>query len=38
MSTRLTPAAQVRTLADLIPDPKNANRGTARGREALAHS
>ena len=38
MTTRLTPAAQVRTLADLIPDPKNANRGTARGREALAHS
>ena len=28
----------VRTLADLAPDPKNANRGTARGREAVAHS
>lgn len=26
------------TLADLIPDPKNANRGTPRGLEALDHS
>ena len=27
-----------RRLADLTPDPQNANRGTARGREALARS
>jgi DNA modification methylase len=28
----------VRTLADLTPDPSNANRGTARGQEALDRS
>ena len=27
-----------RSLSDLTPDPQNANRGTARGREALAKS
>ena len=28
----------VRHLTDLVPDPKNANRGTDRGRDALARS
>ena len=28
----------IRTLEQLTPDPRNANRGTARGREALAQS
>ena len=32
------PAQPARHLADLIPDPQNTNRGTARGREALARS
>lgn len=30
--------SDIRSLSDLIPDPQNANRGTARGREALAKS
>ena len=38
MTTRQTPGARVRKLSDLTPDPKNANRGTVRGREAVAHS
>ena len=33
--SRVTP---VTSLADLTPDPQNANRGTARGRRALAES
>ena len=38
MTTRQTPGARVRKLSDLTPDPMNANRGTVRGREAVAHS
>src|SRR5215467_3441443 len=30
--------SRIRHLADLIPDPQNANRGTDRGRAALAQS
>src|SRR5260221_235530 len=32
------PVAAVQTLADLSPDPRNANAGTAPGREALTAS
>ncbi len=32
------PTRPVQTLDDLVPDPHNANRGTPRGRAALAHS
>ena len=38
MTTRPTPATDMRTLSDLTLDPRNANRGTPRGREALRHS
>ena len=38
MTTRPTPATDMRTLSDLTSDPRNANRGTPRGREALRHS
>ena len=38
MTPRNTRQTPVRTLSDLTPDPKNANRGTSRGRDALAHS
>jgi len=33
-----SPVSPVRQLADLTPDPQNANQGTDRGREALSHS
>jgi DNA modification methylase len=32
------PANRPRTLGDLVPDPRNANRGTERGRKALDRS
>lgn len=32
------PVGVVRTVADLVPDDRNANRGTARGRRALEQS
>ena len=38
MTKRPTPATDMRTLSDLTSDPRNANRGTPRGREALRHS
>ena len=38
MTARQTPGARVRNLSDLTPDSRNANRGTVRGREAVAHS
>ena len=38
MTPRNTPDTPLHTLADLTPDPKNANRGTPRGRDALAQS
>ena len=38
MIPRNTPDTPLHTLADLTPDPKNANRGTPRGRDALAQS
>ena len=36
--TAAHPRKPLRRLEDLTPDPQNANRGTDRGREALAHS
>src|SRR5713101_6347390 len=33
-----TPPRSIQTLEDLTLDPQNANRGTARGQQALAHS
>ena len=38
MTPRNTPDTPLHTLTDLTPDPKNANRGTPRGRDALAQS
>ena len=38
MTPRNTPDTPLHTLADLTPDPKNANRGTPRERDALAQS
>ncbi len=38
MKSKPTPPPPLRTLSDLTSDPRNANRGTARGREALADS
>ena len=38
MTPRNTPDTPPHTLTDLTPDPKNANRGTPRGRAALAQS
>ena len=38
MKSKTTPTPPVRALSDLTSDPHNANRGTARGREALADS
>ena len=35
---RSSSPAQVHDLKDLTPDPHNANRGTDRGRDALARS
>jgi DNA modification methylase len=37
-SASRTVPSHVRQLADLTPDPQNANRGTDRGRDALARS
>jgi hypothetical protein len=33
-----TPPRSIQTLEDLTLDPQNANRGTPRGQQALAHS
>ena len=38
MPTRRARDTHIRRPVDLTPDPQNANRGTARGREALARS
>lgn len=38
MTRRNAPNAPEPTLLDLISDPRNANRGTVRGRDALGHS
>src|SRR6266566_491485 len=36
--TSATPPRLIQTLEDLTRDPQNANRGTPRGQQALAHS